>query len=565
MKNTIVRIIAYFDKKNDFRQWELAKYALATLCIFLPGLGRFIHYFNYSCLFTFMAFYCLCFGLIVLFRIDRRYLIPFMVLGISGIGYQIGIGKPLGYQTLTAMYETNHREMMGFLFSSPYNIPIILIGLAVFAFFIWIIVNDTPLPFLHRHTFVRKRYLLPFLLVSAVLFATTNWRIRQTYPICLFYNNFMYVDENISLSDYTKTPYRCPEEFLPRNPPDETYVLVIGEAARRISFSAYGYKRETSTELDKMLKSHPENIVLYSDAISTAAFTKASAMSIYSPLPVPEEQTSLHTKPGLAKIFNGSGVHTLYVTTRPKYAVRNMLSTLLDEAEKVVYLTTLTKRAFDEETVPVIADYLQSTPGRKLIILHLMGSHIKYSDQYPKSFRHFTDGNDKMVDTYDDSIRYSDHVLKRVADLVLYEKKPACMLYVSDHGENLNDMKDGNYGHGTRALTKYELDVPFIFYMNDKFIVTHADFAQFIASRKDKPVSHDNIAHTFMGIAGLHDPLLYRPDFDITSKDFKTGIRYITDENMNVFDYATFDFSKKDKIEEIKKTLAEEYRSKFTW
>jgi len=558
------KIRIYLDKKHEFKKWELVKYALATLCIFLPGIGRFIHYFTYSCLFTFMAFYCLCFGLLVFYHVNRKYLIPFIALGISGIAYQLAIGKPLGYQTLTAMYETNHREMLGFL-SSPYSIPLIAGGIAALLFVLWLITSDKPLPFLHGHTFVRRKYLVPFLILSALLFASTNWRIRQTYPICLFYNNFMYIDENITIADYTRTPYKCPEEFLPKTPPDETYILVIGEAARRISLSSYGYQRKTAPELEETLKAWPKNVIQYSDAISTAAFTKASAMSIYSPLSVPEELNSIHTKPGLSKIFNGSGFHTLYLTTRPKYTIHNMLSTFLDEAEKVIYLTTITKRAFDEELVPVLADYIRNTHGRKFIILHLMGSHIQYSDQYPKSFRHFEDGKDKLVDNYDNSIRYSDYVIKRVTSLILYSKKPGCLLYVSDHGEKAYDWKDGNYGHGTKALTKFELDIPFIFYLNDAFIAAHQQAAERLVGRKDQPISHDNIAHTFMGIAGIRDPSIYRPDFDITSAEFKTGIRYITDENMNPYDYATFDFSKKDKLKEIKKTLAEEYRSKFTW
>ncbi|MFZ2654309.1 MAG: phosphoethanolamine transferase [Victivallales bacterium] len=558
-----MKIRLYLNKKNEFKRWEIAKYALASLCIFLPGLGRFIHYFTYPCLFTFIAFFCMCFGLLMLFKISRKWLTPFIIIGISGLAYQLAIGKPLGYQTLTAMYETNHREMLGFL-SSPYSIPLIAGGLSTLGALLWLIVGEKPLPLLHKHTFIRRKYLLPFLIVSIVLFAMTHWRIRQTYPICLFYNNFMYIDENITIDEYIKSSYKCPDDYLTKNSADETFMLIIGEAARRTSLSAYGYPRGTSPELDEMLKTHPGNIVLYSDAISTAAFTKASAMSIYSPLTVPEELNSVHTKPGMSKIFNGSGFSTLYITTRPKYALRNMLSTFLDDASKTIYLTTLTKKAFDEETIPVISDYIRRTSGRKLIILHLMGSHIEYAAQYPKSFSHFRNGN-HLVDTYDDSIRYSDHVIKRIASQLLLSQKPAFMMYISDHGENLNDMKDNNYGHGTRALTQYELRIPFIVYMNDAFIGSHIQIAGKLRERKSQPVSHDNIVHTFMGIAGISDPYVYRSDLDISSSDFKTGIRYITDENMNPFDYDTFDFSKKDKLTEIKKTLAEEYRSKFTW
>jgi heptose-I-phosphate ethanolaminephosphotransferase len=512
---------------------------------------------------TFIAFYCLCFGLLVIWRIPRKWMTPFIVLGIGGIAYQLAIGKPLGYQTLTAMYETNYREILGFL-SSPYSIPLIFGGTAILIFLLWLIVGNKPLPFLNQPTFVRRKYLLPLLLLSSILFSITQWRIFETYPLCLFYENFMYIDENVLISDYISVPYECPPEYLKNDESDETYVLIIGEATRRSSLSAYGYERKTSPYLDALLKNHPTNVILYSDAITTAAFTKASVMSMYSPLTHAEELSAVHSRPGLSKIFKGSGFHTLYITARPKYRIRNMLSTFLDDAEKTVYLTSLTKKKFDEDAVPVIADFIDQTPGKKLIIWHLLGSHIEYSAQYPKSFRFF-ESNNQMIDTYDDSIRYGDYVRSKLLNHLLKRQQPSMALYVPDHGENLNDSGDNNYGHGTKALTPYELKIPFVFNFNDSFLKKYPGVTERLRERKGMPVCHDNIVHTFMGSAGIIDPLVYCSQWDLTSAEFKNGVRYVTDENMTLNDYATMDFTRKSKLKEIKLHLAEKYRSKFTW
>ena len=557
------KVRLYFNERIEYKRWELVKYALVSLCIFLPGLGRFFHYFTLSCLLCFVAFFCLCFGFLVLFRVKRKYLTPFIALGLLGFAYQLGIGKPFGYQMLTAIYETNHREMFGFL-GTPMGIPLVLGGIAALAFVLWLIAGEKPLPFLHKQTFIRRKYLMPFLLLSALLFCVTRWEVCQTYPVCLFYNNFMYIDENIAIADYRDNPYECPREFRPNEQLGETYILVIGESARRLSLSSYGYERETSPELDKMLKDKPGNLALFSDAISTAAFTKASVMSIYSPLTVNEELSSLHTKPGLSKIFKGSGFSTLYVTTRPKYAIRNMLSTFLDDAQKTAYLTSLTKRKFDGEMLPLISDFIKDTPGKKFIIVHLMGSHFEYAAQYPGEFKYFHAGR-KVIDAYDNSLRYTDHVLAELLREALQNKEPVCMLYVSDHGENLNDKNDGNYGHGTRELTVYELRVPFIVYFNDVFIAQHVSSCARVVANKEKPISHDNIAHTLMGLAGISDPAVYRSEFDISAAGFNPGPRFITDENMNPYEYESFDFSRKNRFAEIKESLAEKYRSKFTW
>lgn len=558
------RAVEYLNGRMEFRRWELVKYALASLCIFLPCLGRFLHYFNYPCLFVFAAFFCLCFALLTLFRVSRKWLIPFIAAGIFGVAYQFAIGKPLGYQTLSAMYETNYREMLGFL-SLPYAIPLIVAGAAALGAIFWLIVGDRPLPGLLKATSIRRRRLLMLLLVAAALFATTRWRTCETYPVCLLYNNFMYIDENIAISDYTHSSYSCPDECKPADSGRESVILIIGESARRDAHSIYGYPRETSPELAKLIDERPRNVLVFKDAVSSAAFTKASVMSIYSPLTVPEALSSVHTRPGLSKIFKGSGASTLYVTTRPRYTVRNMLSTFLDDTSKSVYLTTLSKRKHDEEIVPEISGFLETSQGRSFVIAHLMGSHFEYASQYPKSYKRFTGGPDKMRDAYDDSIRYSDHVIARIAGIVMSRPEPSFAIYVSDHGENLNDAGDGNYGHGTKELTRFELEVPFVVFMNDAFLERHARAAEALRERGGQPVCHDNIAHTLMGVAGLSDPFVYRSELDVSSASFKPGPRFITDENMHPFDYASYDFSKKGKLAEIKDRLAEKYLQKFTW
>lgn len=529
----------------------------------LPCVGRIFHYWTVPCLLTFTAFYCLCFGLLVIWRVPRKWLIPFIVPGVGGLAYQLAIGKPLGYQTLTAMYETNYREMLGFL-SSPYSIPLLVGGTGVLCVLLWLMVGDKPLPLLHKVTFVRRKYVLPLLLLAALLFSITNWQVFETYPVCLFYENFRYIDENIAIADYISTKYECPPEYQKADDSDQTYVLIIGEAARRSSLSAYGYGRKTSPGLDALRKRQPGNVILYDDAIATAAFTKASVMSIYSPLDHSEEFSAVHSKPGLTKLFKGCGFHTLYVTTRPRYTIRNMLSIFQDDAEKTMYLTTLTQKKHDAEAVPVITDFIKTVPGKKLIIFHLTGSHIEYAAQYPAAFRHFESGR-RMIDTYDDSLRYTDHVIHTLIGQLLQSTRPAVALYVPDHGENLNDLGDNNYGHGTKALTPYELKVPFIFYLNDSFIARNPEAANRLRGRRTTPVCHDHVAHTFMGLAGIADPFVYRSRWDLTSLDFKSNVRFVTDENMRLNDYATMEFFRVNKLRMFEEFLLGKYRSKFTW
>jgi glucan phosphoethanolaminetransferase (alkaline phosphatase superfamily) len=269
-----------------YKRWKLVKYALVAFFTFLPGLTRFLNYFVPECLLTFFAFLCLMFAVMTLFRLNRRWFIPTIAVGIFGASYQLAIGKPVGYQILNAMFETNHREMLGFLYS-PYSIPLLLGGAVALGLALWIIVGERPLPWLHKATMLRRKYIFGLMFVSLALFLVTNWRVYQTYPVCLFYNNYVYFDEKFSLADYKAMDYTPSPSNCLQEPEDETIVLIIGESARRRSHSAYGYAQQTTTRLDGFLHSNPDRVILFTDAITTSAFTKASVMSIYSPLTLP--------------------------------------------------------------------------------------------------------------------------------------------------------------------------------------------------------------------------------------------------------------------------------------
>ncbi len=202
--------------------------------------------------------------------------------------------------------------------------------------------------------------------------------------------------------------------------------------------------------------------------------------------------------------------------------------------------------------------------GAKFIVVHLMGSHIKYDMQYPKSFHPF-EIVDEMRDSYDTSIRYSDMVLQGLVDLMLRDKNPACLLYLSDHGENLDDKGDGNYGHGTRSLTIYELEVPFVMYFNDSFVAIHGSDVERLRIAACSPVCHDNVAHTFMGLAGIKDPTIYRAGADISSPSFHPLGRKVSDENMNIYEFAMMDFSREKPIKEFARKIKDKYLDKFRW
>ena len=95
-----------------------------------------------------------------------------------------------------------------------------------------------------------------------------------------------------------------------------------------------------------------------------------------------------------------------------------------------------------------LQDFIEQHPsGDILIVLHQMGSHgPAYYRRYPEAFRVFTPtcetsqldncDRDQIVNTYDNTIIYTDYFLARVIDFLrAYDDRfETAMLYAGDHG-----------------------------------------------------------------------------------------------------------------------------------
>lgn len=537
------KVLSFLGDRVYLERWEVAKYFLISLLMFSPALLSFFHhveneyYVRSDNLLSFIAFASLVFSVMVVFKTPRRWTIPFLLFAVACDAYHLVFGKPIGFQTMAAMYETNFHEMLGFLMS-PFSIPVILGGAAGAGGVIWYVVREKPLWRLAGETRVKRSYLVLLTVLAFALFLLEGKTILFTYPLDVFQTNYRYAKEAGTRDDYLKASYEPPGEVASalRKRPPETYMLIIGEAARRYSQHAYGYRLETTPEIDGIVADRPEGVVLFQNAISGSAYTRGSVPTTLSTFDL-KEITRLYRRPSLTKMFRGAGFATLYVTTRPKYLFPNIVSTFQDDAGTVRYLSSAKRKAYDLETLPVIDGFLSENAGRRrFVVLHLMGSHIKYSMQYPKDEAFFHSG-DKMLDTYNDTIRYSDKVIAGAVRLVMASAEPGFVLYASDHGENLDDFGDGNYGHGTRGFTRFEFEIPFEAFFNDAFIARYPEKVARMRGRKSVPICQDNISHTFLGLSGLTDPRYYNPREDLSSPEFEPKKRFVIDENMNVYDY----------------------------
>ncbi|MCB0321558.1 MAG: sulfatase-like hydrolase/transferase, partial [Bdellovibrionales bacterium] len=164
----------------------------------------------------------------------------------------------------------------------------------------------------------------------------------------------------------------------------------------------------------------------------------------------------------------------------------------------------------DEGMLFGLEDYIDSHPvGDVLIILHPMGSHgPEYYKRYPAAKEFFRPtcktnelancSHEELVNTYDNTIRYTDDFLKKVIDFIdsKYPEQETAMFYIGDHGESLGE--NGLYLHGMPFMVapSAQTHVPAMVWTGKNF-----DFPiESIAKNKLNSYSHDNIYCTLLSV-----------------------------------------------------------------
>jgi heptose-I-phosphate ethanolaminephosphotransferase len=155
------------------------------------------------------------------------------------------------------------------------------------------------------------------------------------------------------------------------------------------------------------------------------------------------------TEPTLINIMQQAGYEVTWITNQQTQTKRNtMLTTLSQMADRQVYLNNnraQNSKTHDEVVLPPLAQALASKAPRKMIVVHLLGTHRKYNYRYPDQFEQFSnaDGAPAWVaaetlgkyNSYDNAIRYNDFVLSEIISLLKQETSSTAMAYLSDHGE----------------------------------------------------------------------------------------------------------------------------------
>ncbi|HHK8733308.1 TPA: sulfatase-like hydrolase/transferase [Escherichia coli] len=234
----------------------------------------------------------------------------------------------------------------------------------------------------------------------------------------------------------------------------DTYVLIVEESVRVDNMSLYGYTRSTTPQVEAQRK----QIKLFNQAISGAPYT---ALSV--PLSLTADSVlshDIHNYPdNIINMANQAGFQTFWLSSQSAFRQNGTaVTSIAMRAMETVYV-----RGFDELLLPHLSQALQqNTQQKKLIVLHLNGSHEPACSAYPQSSAVFQPQDDQDA-CYDNSIHYTDSLLGQVFELL--KDRRASVMYFADHGLERDPTKKNVYFHGGREASQQAYHVPmFIWY-----------------------------------------------------------------------------------------------------
>ncbi|EUB84840.1 phosphoethanolamine transferase CptA [Pseudomonas sp. GM30] len=442
----------------------------------------------------------------------------------ASLGYFFIYQQEFSQSVIFIMFESNISEAGEYMtqYFAWWMIPAFLAHTA-FAYFLWTRLRPVYMP--------RGR---AFVAAIAIVFAVVGYPlIKQTQRTGSFAGGFekfedriepavpwqmavayhRYLDTLAGMQDMLHSTSKVPPlHNLKAADADKpsTLVLVIGESTNRQRMSLYGYGRKTTPELDKL----KDQLAVFDNVITPRPYTIEALQQVLTF--ADEENPDLYlSTPSLVSMMKQAGYKTFWITNQQTMTKRNtMLTTFSEQADEQVYLNNNRNQnaaQYDGDVIEPFNKALTDPAQRKLIVVHLLGTHMSYQYRYPPTFDKFQDRTgvpagvrDDQVPTYnsyDNAVLYNDFVVSSLIKDYAKSDPNGFLLYLSDHGEDVFDSAGHNtLGRNENKPTAPMYTIPFMAWASPKWRETH-DWN--FAADLGRPYSSSHLIHTWADLAGL--------------------------------------------------------------
>ncbi len=302
-------------------------------------------------------------------------------------------------------------------------------------------------------------------------------------------------------------------------------VLVLGETGRAGNFALNGYARATTPELAA------RNVVSWRNAWSCGTSTAASVPCMFSHLGRQAYEDRKADSENLMDVLQHAGLAVLWVDNQAgcKGVCDRVPNAKVSESRHPTLCPD--GECLDGILLEGIDQRIAALPPERrargvVLVLHQMGSHgPAYARRSPAAFKRFLPecasvnlqdcSRAEVVNAYDNTIAYTDHVLASTVDW-LKRRQPdydTAMVYVADHGESLGENNLYLHGLPYSLAPDVQKHVPWITWLSPGFEQDAGTGMQCLRGRAERQVSHDNYFHSVLGLLRVRTAA-YRADLD---------------------------------------------------
>ena len=319
-------------------------------------------------------------------------------------------------------------------------------------------------------------------------------------------------------------------------------LFLIGETSRYDHWQINGYERPTSPRL----MARREQIISFDNVFTIGNLTTVCVPYILSRA-TPDNPRLYYRETSVVDAFHEAGYSTAWLADQSfnnEFLMRianscDYAKYVADDGTQEVFTDTVLLAPLQNIIALSTFDKDRSITVKKgnMIVMHSLGCHFKYSERYPDEFLCFTpdmkginirdmfrhvdeeaEGFARLkpenmavyqnlktilVNSYDNAILFTDYFIDRVIRELEATGRPAVLVYVGDHGENLLDDERNMFLHGTYSGSKYEYHVPLFVWASPEYAAAHSDKLAAMRANTNKCISTMTLFHSLLDLGDI--------------------------------------------------------------
>lgn len=452
-------------------------------------------------------------------------------------------GVKLSASALFVIFETNTTEASDFL-SNYFDLKIILLLILFLLplFFLRKLFSSKSNLFKFREAFQLRTKSLKFRIPILLLIVILGYGIQSKFKAeNIFLTSFSSYEEyvitkNILKDNLAKTHSDVFSDVTSEKG-RQTYVIVIGESTSSWHMQLYGYHRNTNPLLTEI----KDELTIFDSIITPDVHTILALEKILTLSDAKEPNKK--SNGSIVQLANHAGFTTYWLSNQRPVGLHESVSTLIGNAatqKNFIATDNYNYDIHDENLFPFLDQILKNSIEKKVLFIHLIGTHGTYKKRYPVAYERFTEKSPNLkyhhkkaistTNDYDNAVLYNDFIVRTIIEKVRNVDDKSYVAYFSDHGDEVYDTMD-LMGHNSYHATPPMHEIPFIVWFSEKYKANRS-FSTPKDSLSKRRYSLEDFIHTFSEISDItfkeFDPSksIFNTEFIKRTRFIKTDVNY---------------------------------------